>query len=146
MHRIGSETDKALLHPANPGCVGRDLGPQVALALAWGARVEQHEREHVRAQLALVEQLDGRDPQPFLKDAGAVRALAARHLAADVGMVGDVGDERDGPAVEEDRARQRQIGQVRAAAHVRVVREEAVAGTESVQGVAPGDVLDEAEQ
>ena len=61
-------------------------------------------------------------------------------------MVGDVGDERDGSTVEEDRARQRQIGQVRAAAHVRVVREEAVAGTESVQGVAPGDVLYEAEQ
>ena len=75
-----------------------------------------------------------------------IGALAARHLAADVGVVGDVGDERHQPAIEEDRARKCQIGQVRSAAHVRIVREEAVTGAETVRRIAPGDVLHETEE
>ena len=143
---VRPEAGEALLDATDPGGVGRNLRPEVPFALARGAGVETHELDDVAAELPLVEQLDGRDPQPLLEDARAIGALAARHLAADVGVVGDVGDERHQPAIEEDRARKCQIGQVRSAAHVRIVREEAVTGAETVRRIAPGDVLHETEE
>ena len=47
--------------------------------------------------------------------------------AADVGVVGEIGDERNQPAVDEHRHRHVDVGQMRAAGHVRVVGDEEVA-------------------
>ena len=73
------------------------------------------------------EELDAGELQPFLPDVDGVGRPRAGVLAADLGPVRLVRREGDELAVEEDRHDQRDVGEVRAAAAVRIVRHDDVA-------------------
>ena len=100
----GAETLKDFLDPAGADNVGGDLRLEVAFPLERRARVEEDDFHNILAHLAVVDDAHRRQTDALLKDAGAVGAFAARHLAADVRVVGEVGDEGDDPPVAIDRA------------------------------------------
>ena len=139
--RTGAEALEGFLHPPHPHRVGGELGLDVAGSLVRGPGIEKNEREHVLREHPPPCEPDRRDPQPFLEDARAVRALAARNPSADVGVVGEAGHESHQPVLVEDRARGRQVRQVRAPADVRVVGEEHVPRPQLVRRVPAGEVV-----
>ena len=92
--------------------------------------------EDFGVNFAALDELDGRQDEAFLKDLAGEGHGAGAH-AADVGVVGSVGDEEGGFGVgwlEEDGGDERDVGQVGAAAEG-VVEDDGVAGLHA-------DVLD----
>ena len=133
-HRRCIEGPEEHLDPFTSGAVRGELGTDIAFALARRAGVQREKREDVPHELTVASDAHHRDPQPLLIDAGAVRALAAGHATADVGVMGEVRDKCHEVAVVKDRAHQRDVGKMRAAADIGIVGHEAVAGREGVAG------------
>jgi len=104
-----------------------ELRLQVAHPLAGRARVEQDQVEHVPVELARAHDAHRRDAHAFLVDRLAHRGFRARHHAAHIRVMRDVGDEGDDAPADEDRRDDGDVGQVRAAAVVRIVRDEHIA-------------------
>ena len=90
--------------PADAGGVGGDLGAEVAGRLVLGADLRQHQPEDVGHDLAAAHQLDRRDDDPFLEHL-AEGADAGRRSAADVDVMGQVGDVAEQPPVDDRPAR-----------------------------------------
>ena len=105
----------------------RDLGTDVAEDDVGNADVLLEHVEDGLVRSPCLEQLDRRDAQSLLEDLGRVRAVAARGLAADVGLVADADRPADALVRDEDRLEQVEVRQVRPAL-VRVVEQELVAG------------------
>ena len=119
---------KQLQHAARADGVGGELRVEIAHALVRRARVEQDDVDHIAIHLARAHDAHRRDADAFLIDRLAHRRFRARHHAADVGVMRDVGDERDDFFAGEHRRDDVDVGQMRAAAVVRIVGDEHVAG------------------
>ncbi len=107
--------------------VGRELGADVALALARRAGVGEQDLEHVGHHRAAGREAHRRDHEPLLQQLARAGGHAARRHAAHVGVVGPgdgVGGDRP---VEGQRRDHREVGQVGAAA-VGVVHQPDLAG------------------
>ncbi len=93
------------------------------------ARVAQDDADDVFLQLALAEDLHRRHRDAFLEDLPGVDGQGARHLAADVGHVAEVGGPAEVPAVLEDRLQDQPVVEMahRGPAAVGVVGEDHVA-------------------
>ncbi len=114
------------------------LSPEVAPALIRQREVREEQLHHVLAHRTAFEQADGRDPQAFVPDGTDALARAVR-------VVRDVGHEPEEAPPDEHRRDQVDVGEMRAAARVGIVRDEDVAGRE-LRGRIPGDdLLDRAE-
>ena len=125
--------------------VGGELRFHVAVALLRRAGIDEDEIHHVPIDLSAAHDAHRRNAQPLLKDGLAHRRLAARHHAADIGVVRDVGDVGDDAVVDEDGRDHVDIGQVRAAAVVRIVGDEHVARRDVFQGKARANLVDRAD-
>ena len=75
-----------------------------------------------------------RNAHAFLVDRLAHRGFRSRHHAADVGVVRDVRDVGDDALADEHRRDHVDVGQMRAAAVVRIVGDEHVAGPDLGSG------------
>ncbi len=124
------------LDAADAGRVGGDLGAEVAGRLVLRADLRQDELEDVGHDLPAVDELHRRDDHALLEDL-AEGADARRRAAADVDVVGDVGDVAEELAARVDGRDQADVVQVHAARE-RVVRQQHVAGSEL-----PGAVLED---
>ncbi len=107
--------------------IGGELRTQVADALLGRTAVEQDDVDDVAIDRTGAHDSHERQSQALLEDRAAHRGFAARHHAADVGVVRDVGHEGDDAAVAEHRRDHVDVGQVRAAAVVGIVGDEHVA-------------------
>ena len=116
-----------LQHALHADIVGSELRFQVADALVRRARVEQDDVDHVAVEHAGAHDAHRRNPQTFLIDALAHRGFRPGHHAADVRVMRDVGDERHDSLPDEHRRDDVDVGQMRAAAVVRIVGDELVA-------------------
>ena len=68
-----------------------------------------------------------RDADALLEDAQRVGRDRARHPAADIGVMADIGGEEARPAVDKHRRHDRDVGHMRAGGEIGVVAEEGVA-------------------
>ena len=121
----GSEPGHGLLEPRPADLVCGHLGQQVAPALVGRPDVGEQEVEDVLVQPAAGIELERRDDQAFLEELGG-QGHGARGHAADVGVVGPIGDEESQPAADEDGGDAGDVGQVGAAA-VGIVEDDEVA-------------------
>ncbi len=118
-----------LPQPPFAGAVGGELGGEVPLALGRSAHIGQQQAQQLTVELPAAHDLHRRDAQPLLEDLGGEGERARGH-AADIGMVGAVGDEEGGALPpEKDRRHQGDVGQVGPSA-IGVVEKDRVAGRE----------------
>ena len=108
------------------GVVAGDRRPQVEREVLRRARAAPVERLHVGDDLVVLDDLERREAGRVPEGVFGVRAEGAGDGAADVVLVGDVGDPAEHLAVDEDRAHQADVGLVRGADD-RVVAEPHVA-------------------
>ncbi len=112
--------------PRAGGVVAGDRRPQVEREVLRGARTAPVERLHVRDDLVALDDLEGRKGGRVPEGVFGVGAEGAGDGAADVVLVGDVGDPAEDFAVDEDRAHEADVGLV-GGADDRVVAEPHVA-------------------
>src|SRR3989441_305536 len=124
--RRGTVRGEQRLQPDPTEPPRRHLRHEIAGEHVGQAHVAREEPEEVLVQLARTEELGGRDDAALLVELGGVRRHAAWRAAADVLVVAHRARQRQGAPVGEDRHRQRDVGQMRAAV-VRVVQQEGVA-------------------
>ncbi len=124
---------------------GCELGLQVAPQDVGLAHVLQDDGADRFDQLALFEDLHGRDAQAFLENLRGARAVAAGGNAADVQMVAERADESDAAALVEHGHEGDDVGQMLAAA-IGVVGNDDVAGLPLVGGDVLGQYLGEEER
>ena len=105
---------------------GGDLGAHIAEHLTRHPNVPVDQLEHRLDRSLRRVELDGGDPQPFLKDLGGVAAIAAGRLAAHVELMSDAGGPADKGPLQEDRLEDVEVRQMRATL-VGVVQDEDVA-------------------
>ncbi len=115
-------------HPLNPHVVGGKLRLQIASAFPWGARVEENEVEHVAVHPFGAHDPHERHAESFLENGLAHGCFRAWHHAADVCVVGNVGHIGDDLRPHEHGGDNGDIGEMRAAAMIRIVGGKHVAG------------------
>ena len=118
----------SLLEALHADQVGGHLGSQVSLSLLRDAGVVQDQVHDALDQLVVLTDADHRDPGPFLEQAVRVAGGGAGDLAADIGVMTDVGDPSDQLSVREGRRRDHDVRQMVAAAVIRVVCDKHVTG------------------
>ena len=92
-----------------------DLALQVAIGAQRLAAVRLDDGENVVAELAARVKLHRRNQHAFLMALGRDWIVVARHVAADVVIMGDRGEETEQIAVAEERPHQLEVGEMRAA-------------------------------
>ena len=125
--RIGAVGVNGLRHAPHAQIAGRHLREIVPAPFVRQAHIQQHEVEKLALQLAPAEELDHRDPEPFLVDLRHAARHRPRRHAADIGVVGDIADPGDDAPLCEHRRRHVDVGQMRAARRVRVVGDDDIA-------------------
>ena len=108
-----AEADHQFREPPEAGAVGADLGGEVAAAFL-AAQTGKDVIEHGFVRLAGLHQPGRRNDQALLRQRARQRHGAGR-VAADVGMMGAIGDEGLQPAVVEQGRHHGHVGQVGAA-------------------------------
>ena len=89
------------LHAPHAGGVRGDLRPEVPGRLVLGADLREDEPEHVVDDRAACDEPDGRDDDALLEDLAEGTDRGGR-AAADVDVVGQVGDVAEQLPVDED--------------------------------------------
>ncbi len=117
-------TTRDLVHTPHAQTARRDLGVIVPSTLFRDTGIEQENIEQILLHFSAAKQLHDRNAQAFLINF----RHAARHRAgchtADIGMVGDIDDEGEQLATNEDRRGEVDIGEVRAASNVGIIGDE----------------------
>src|SRR5215216_907411 len=123
-----AEIDEAPLADPERG----DAGPQVAEGHVRESHVGRDQIQQCLVRLSLVEESYVGELEAFLVHLGGVGGPGARVLTPHLRPVGLVGHEGHYLTLVEDRHDERDVGEVRTAALVRVVGDEDVAGVEPV--------------
>ena len=89
-----------------------DHRPEVAIVLARGAAVGEQKLPDLVDVLACLLDLDGRNPQPLVKDLGGLATEGTRHHAADLGDVADAHGKSQKLAIHEERLEEGVLGAV----------------------------------